>query len=40
MSEAQNLLNQCVYAQKGVERRELTTDEITKLITKGYSLQE
>lgn len=40
MTAAQTLLKQCVFAHKGVEKRELTIEEVTKLIAKGYSLTE
>jgi len=40
MTAAQELIRQCVFARKGVEKRELSIEEITKLITKGYSLTE
>ncbi len=40
MTVAQDLLRQCVFAYRGVEKREITNDEVTKLISKGYSLTE
>lgn len=39
MTNATELLRKCVLAQKGVERREINNDEITKFISKGISLQ-
>jgi hypothetical protein len=38
-TNATEFLRKCVSAQKGVERREITNDEITKFISKGISLQ-
>lgn len=38
-TNAADLLRKCVSAQKGVEKREITQDEITKFISKGISLQ-
>lgn len=32
------LLKRCVVAQKGAEKREITDDEVTQLIAKGYKL--
>ena len=40
MTVAIELLRQCVYAQKGAERRILTDNEIIKLISKGYALTD
>jgi hypothetical protein len=35
---AVQLLTDCVYAQKGAERREITPEETAKLIERGYKL--
>jgi len=35
---AVQLLKSVVYAQKGIEKREITNDEASKLIERGYKL--
>jgi len=38
MTAAQDLLRQCAFAYKGDLKREISTEEVTKLISKGYAL--
>jgi hypothetical protein len=40
MTAATELLKQCVYASKGVERYPINDEDVTKLIAKGYALTE